>query len=137
MSEEKKKKNLITYALVMILAAIFIIIIAAMADNREDQFESQLSEQTQINMGIQNRIVSLEDENYKLKKEAEEKDANLAREEQAAAFYQALSQIYRLSLEGNTEEAAASFLEIDETNLTEEQKAAYTTLQKQLQLPEN
>ena len=72
MSEEKKYKNLSTYVVCMILAVIILIIFAAMADNREEQFEHRLNEKEQVNVSIQNQIVSLSDENYHLKKNAEE-----------------------------------------------------------------
>ncbi len=132
--EKKKKNNLGTYAVIMILAAVFIIIIAAMADNRENQFETQINEQTQINVGIQDKIVRLEDENYRLKKAAEEQEKISEPRDQALTVYRTLSEVYALALEGKSKDAAEKLKEIDPSVLTEEEKAAYDTLQKQLKI---
>ncbi len=67
--DQKKTKKLATYSVIMLLAAIIIIIIAAMADNREEMFQTQIDSTTQTNMTIQNEIVALKDENYILKQE--------------------------------------------------------------------
>ena len=136
MAEEKKKKtnNLGTYAVIMILAAVFLIIIAAMADHREDQFETQINEQNQINVGIQNQIVRLEDENYKLKKAAEEEAELSGAREQALTVYRTLSEVYAFALEGKPREASEKLKELDVSVLTQEEKEAYDRLQKQLQL---
>ena len=135
MSEERRRKNLGTYAVIMVLAAVLLIIIAALADNREEHFENQINVQTQINTDIQNQIVRLEDENYKLKKEAEELKASSAAAEQAMTVYQTLTEVYALALSGNPHDATEKLKTIDTKTLTEEEKTAYDTLQKQLQLP--
>ncbi|MBO5363997.1 MAG: hypothetical protein J6A56_00840 [Clostridia bacterium] len=137
MSEEKRRKNLGTYAVIMVLAAVLLILIAAMADNREEHYEEQINQQTQLNVDIQNQIVRLEDENYKLKKETEALKTNSAEQEQALTVYQTLSEVYALALSGKEREAAERLkLKInDPSALTEEEKAAYDTLVKQLTLP--
>lgn len=132
--ETKKKNNLGTYAVIMILAAVFLIIIAAMADHRENQFESQIDKQTQINVGIQNQIVNLENENHRLKKEAEEAALTFHTQEQALSVYRTLAEVYAFALEGKPREATEKLKEIDVAILTQEEKAAYDKLQKQLQL---
>ena len=121
--------------MVLVLATVFIIIIAAMADNRENQFETQITEQTQINVGIQNQIVTLEDENYQLKKDVGDLTTKVSDQEKAVTFYQTISQVYALALEGKPEEASKKLLEIDDSVLTEDQKTVYDTLKNQLQLP--
>ncbi len=132
MSEEKKRKNLGTYAVILILAAVFVIIIAAMADNRENLFEDQISQQTEINVGIQNQIVRLEDENYNLKKEIEELNGKTASQEKEIVFQQTLREIYTLVINGNTEEAKTKADSLDITSLTETQKDAYDLMKQQL-----
>lgn len=79
--KNKKDKNgkLSTYAVVMLLSIIIVIIIAAMADNREREFQSRIDSTTQTNMTIQNEIVTLKDDNYALTNE------NAKLKEQAAA----------------------------------------------------
>lgn len=135
MTEEKKKKsNLGTYAVIMVLAALFLIIIAAMADHREDQFETQIYEQTQINVGIQDQIVRLEDENYRLKKAAEEQAKVTGAQEQSLKVYRTFSEVYALSMDGKSEEAAEKLEELDVSLLTQEEKEAYDKLQEQLSL---
>lgn len=135
MTEEKKKKNnLGTYAVIMVLAALFLIIIAAMADHREDQFETQINEQAQINVGIQDQIVRLEDENYRLKKAAEEQAKISGAQEQSLKVYRTFSEVYSLSMDGNSKEAAEKLKELDISLLTQEEKEAYDKLQEQLSL---
>lgn len=135
MTEEiKRKKNLGTYAVVMILAAVFLIIIAAMADHREDLIETQIHEQTQINVGIQDQIVRLEDENYRLKKAAEEQAKVSAAQEQKVTVYQTISEGYALLLDGKTEDAIEVLKKLDGLTLTQEETAAYETLKTQFHL---
>ena len=69
--KEVAKGKISTYAVIMLLSAIIIIIIAAMADNREARFITEIEATNQTNMTIQNEIVSLKDENYALKNEKE------------------------------------------------------------------
>ncbi len=137
MSDEKNRKKLGTYAVIMVLAAVFLIIIAAMADHREEHFEDQISQQTKLNVDIQNQIVRLEDENYKLEKEAEELKANAAATEQALNLYKTLSEAYELALSGDKKHATERLkLKItDPSVLTEEEKAAYDKLIEKFQLP--
>ena len=113
----------------MFLAAVILIIIAAMADTREEHFENQISEQTQLNMDIQNQIVALEDENYKIKKELEEYKNSNQINEQGHLFYKTLSEVYMFYMQGKTSEAARTLGNIDVSVLNEEQKLSYDTLQ--------
>ena len=136
MTEERKSfKKVGTYAVVLFLAAVFLILIAAMADNREEQYEEQINQQAQINMDIQNQIVRLEDENYNLKNEMEELKGKSAEQEQGLMVYQTLSEVYALALSGKYTAAAEALAKLDPATLTEAQQAAYTTLRKQLKLP--
>lgn len=135
MAGEKKKNNIGTYAVVLILAAVFVIIIAAMADNREDHFENKISEQYEINQGIQDQIVALENTNDDLKKSNETLTMTNTGLEKSISFYKTMNQIYILALEGKPIEASAKIKEIDIASLNEEEKAVYDTMQKQLQLP--
>ncbi len=137
MRDEKNRKKLGTYAVVMVLATALLIILAAMADNREEHFEDQINQQTQINVDIQNQIVRLEDENYKLAKEAEELKSKAALQEQALTVYQTLSEVYALALTGKEREAAERLkLKITDLSvLTEEERNAYDTLVNHFDLP--
>ena len=133
MSEEKKYKNLSTYVVCMILAVIILIIFAAMADNREEQFEHQLNEKEQVNVSIQNQIVSLSDENYHLKKNAEENAKELETKNQEIQVLTAMKQAWQLAAQGDNAGAKEALAALEGLRLTEEQQAEYTQLQKQLQ----
>lgn len=116
-NEQKRTGKLATYSVIMLLAAIIIIIIAAMADNREEMFKTQLDQSTQTNMTIQNEIVSLKDENYILKQENESlKKTSVDFETQGKIISEALS----LFNEDKAEEAKAKLAEIDKESLSEE-----------------
>lgn len=122
MSEEKKKfKNLATYSVTMVLAVVVIIIFAAMADNRESDFESQLNEKENINITIQNEIVSLKDENYELKNQLDRLQTDLEKSSKEINFYKTISEIMDLCDSGNYDEAAAKLAEISSEDLNEDE----------------
>ncbi|MBE5039210.1 hypothetical protein [Ructibacterium gallinarum] len=129
MPDEKKKfKNLTTYAVIMILAVVIIIIIAAMADNREQQFENQINQQQETNMSIQNEIVNLKDENYRLQKEKEELEQASAEAKASLSFYTAMTQGWEYYQQGKMEEAAAKLSEIQRESLSDEEKIHFELL---------
>ncbi|MEE1012740.1 MAG: hypothetical protein U0L92_00265 [Clostridia bacterium] len=132
MSEEKKRKNLATYAVCMVLAVIILILFAAMADNREQHFENQINEKEQVNMNIQNQIVSLSDENYNLKKEAEENNKALEEKDKELVFYQTVTKVWELQESGDTANAEEAFASIDPETLTETQRESYDALKTTL-----
>lgn len=122
MSEEKKKfKNLATYSVTMVLAVVVIIIFAAMADNRESDFESRLNEKENINITIQNEIVSLKDENYELKNQLDKLQTDLDKSNKEISFYKTISEIMDLCDSGNYDEAAAKLAEISSEDLNEDE----------------
>lgn len=62
----------------MIICVIILIIFAAMADNREEEIDNRIIETERTNESIQNELVTLTDENYKLTKEKEAADETIA-----------------------------------------------------------
>lgn len=138
MYEEKKKyKNMGTYAIMLFLAVVLILIIAAMADNREEQYENQIQEQVQINSNIQNEIVSLKDENYRLKNEVEKlKEESLTQDIKIQHYYtlERAWYLYRLQ---QYKEAAEQLEKLEKDNLTEDQKISLQDLEKKLQAEVN
>lgn len=130
MSDEKKKyKNLATYAVVMALAVVVLIIFAAMADNREQNFETQLNEKESLNVSIQNEIVSLKDENYNLKNSSDKLEEDLKQATEEKDFYNALSDAWQLYGTDKKEEAAKKLEEINVDKLSEEQNEKLKILQ--------
>ena len=130
--EKKKYKNLAVYAVVMALAVIILIIFAAMADNREQKFETQLDEKENINIAIQNEIVELKDENYKLNNSVEKLTAELEQKDKDLAFYTVMAEAWELYGTDRSADAADKLAEISEDNLTEEQRLKYQTLKELL-----
>ena len=137
MTEEKKKsKNLATYAVIMILCVVILIIFAAMADGREQRFENQINEQAQTNMSIQDEIVRLKDDNYKLTKDKETLSAALKSAEAEADFYRAVVQVWDLYTRGDLSGAQACLTKISREELTPEETECLTALDGLLaQLP--
>lgn len=130
MSDEKKKyKNLATYAVVMALAVVVLIILAAMADNREQNFENQLNEKENLNVSIQNEIVSLRDENYELKNSADKLETDLAQATAERDFYTALSDAWELYGADKYDEALKKLEETESDKLSDEQKQKIKDLQ--------
>ena len=133
MTEKKKRiKNLSTYVVCMILTVVILIIFAAMADNRESQFENQLQEKEKINMSIQNQIVTLTDENYTLKKEQESLHTQLQEQEKKIAFLNTVNEVLSLHTKKEEKEAKALFESINTNEMDEEIKAEYQKLKELL-----
>ena len=132
MPDNKKIKNLGTYAIIMILSLVIIIIFAAMADDRESKFENQIYEQTQTNVAIQNEIVKLKDDNYTLSKDLEKVKAELNTNTASMNFYKVMTSAWTLYNENKLNDAAVKMAEIDSSSLNEEEKAHYEKLLKLL-----
>lgn len=111
--ENEKNGKLATYATIMLLTAIIIIIIAAMADNREQKFKSEIDSTAQTNMSIQEEIVKIKDENYNLSREVERLEKSLsesiAKNEACAKISEALA----LCEEGDADAASEMLAEVD------------------------
>ena len=119
MKENKKTGKLAPYAVVMLLMAIIVIIIAAMADDREQHFQSQIESTTQTNMAIQQEIVALKDENYLLKQENEKLKTELNAGSVYSTTCAALSEALRLFESGDIEGAKAKLEKTDAATLPE------------------
>lgn len=131
MSEEKKKfKNLFHYTLCMILAVIILILFAAMADSREEHFETQIVEKEKINSTIQNQIVTLTDENYKLKQENEEMKNKISQQETSLQIKESFNLAFTYYLDHKKEDGMKVLETIKDFSMTEEEKKTYTKLQK-------
>ncbi len=124
-----KTSNLSTYVIIMLLSIIIIIIIAAMADIREQNFQTQLESTTQANMAIQNEIVALKDENYKLSQEKANLEKQIAEVTPKLEAYSAFSKVMELLINGNFKEAKQKLAEIDQDTLTDELKPFYYMVQ--------
>lgn len=114
---QKKTGKLATYSVIMLLAAIIIIIIAAMADNREEMYQSQIEQKTQTNMTIQNEIVSLQDENYALKQENEKLQLSEAERAMYENVSKTLSEVIVLYESNRKDDAKAKLSEINREGL--------------------
>ncbi len=134
MSEDKKNfKKLSNYAVIMILAAIIIIMIAAMADNREEQYENTINEKEQVNMNIQNEIVKLKDDNYSLGKEKEELEKKLEAVNNQRDIYESLNKAWMLYSQEKKAEAEEVLKTLIPDTLTPEQNESYVMIQGLLQ----
>ena len=126
MSEEKKKyKNLSTYVVCMILTVVIIIIFAAMADNRESHFETQLNEKEQLNSSIQNQIVSLSEENYQLQKENETSSQTIKNQEKEIFFLSLVNDIWVLLSQNQKEEEKEKAEQLKDYDMNESQTKLY------------
>lgn len=133
MTEKNKRiKNLSTYVVCMILTVIILIIFAAMADNRESHFENQLQEKDQINLSIQNQIVTLTDENYALKKEKESLEKQLQEKEKRVTFLNTLKEVLSLHTQNEETKAKELFSSLNIDEMDEEMKAEYQKLKELL-----
>ena len=104
--QSKKQKNIFSYAVIMIICVIIIILFAAMADNRENEIDNRIYQTEQANANIQNELVTLQSENDKLVKEAQEKDALISGYQNSENQISKLSQIWTLIQSGNIQEAS-------------------------------
>lgn len=132
MSEEKKRKKLGTYVICLILSVIILIIFAAMADHREERFEHEIDEKEKLNITIQNQIVSLTDENYLLKQEAEVYQKEIEEDKKIISSSQSLLKAWTLFSNRDVEGAREILSLIDQEKLNEEQKENYDALKKAL-----
>ncbi len=124
-AEEKRFKNLSTYAIIMVLAVVILIIIAAMADNREEEFRN---EQQQTVTSIQNEIVRLSDENHNIKKENESLKTDNDKLQASNDFYALLISAWESYSTKNYNDSYEKLLKINPDALEETQKASYDTL---------
>ena len=132
LSEEKKRKKLGTYVICLILSVIILIIFAAMADHREEHFENEIHEKEKLNLTIQNQIVSLTDENYLLKQEAENYQQEIEKNKEIISSSQSLLKAWTLFSNQDLVGAKEIFSQIDQEKLNEEQKENYDALKKAL-----
>lgn len=128
-SSTDKTGKLSTYVTVMLLSVIIIIIIAAMADDREQNFQSQLESTVQTNTTIQNEIVTLKEENYNLLQEKISLEEKLEENSQKLTLCSSFSEIIVLYNDGNVAEAKQKLEEIDKETLSDELKPLYDAVQ--------
>ncbi len=131
--EEKKHKNLTTYVICMILTIIILIIFAAMADNREELFESQIQKQEQVNLTIQNQIVSLTDENYSLKQEIDKQSQIIGQQSEEIQFLTILNEAWMLIENKQFQDAKNKAEQLKDFSMNEERKKSYQMLENALQ----
>ena len=126
-AEEKRFKNLSTYAIIMVLAVVILIIIAAMADNREEEFRN---EQQQTVASIQNEIVRLSDENHNIKKENESLKTDNEKLQLSNDFYTLLISAWESYSKKDYKDTSEKLSQINPDILNETQKASYDALEK-------
>ena len=126
--QSKKQKNIFSYAVIMIICVIIIILFAAMADNRENEIDNRIYQTEQANANIQNELVTLQSENDKLVKEAQEKDALISGYQNSENQISKLSQIWTLIQSGNIQEASDALYALDVTGFGENETAYYNAL---------
>lgn len=130
MVKENNEKNskLSTYATIMLLTAIIVIIIAAMADDREQKFKSEIDSTTQTNMTIQEEIVKIKDENYNLTREVNSLTEENKTYKEQNELYGKLAEVWMLYSEDKPEDAAGRLAEIDSDTLGETEKEIYSAV---------
>ena len=132
--ENKPKKDingkLSTYVVVMLLSIIIIIIIAALADDREENIQSQIDSTTQTNLTIQNELVTVKDENSLLSQENDKLTKQVEENSKNDEAYKIISEALNLYNEDKEEEAYAKFSEIDSSNLSETVSPLYEAVKK-------
>ena len=131
--EKKKYKNLTTYVICMILTIVILIIFAAMADNREELFESQIQEQEQANLTIQNQIVSLTDENYSLKQEMDKQSQIISQQSEEIQFLTLMNETWMLIEKKQLQDAKTKAEQLKDFSMNEERKKSYQMLLNALQ----
>ncbi len=129
LQEEKKRiKNLSTYAVILVLSILIVIVFAAMADNRESEFENRINQKEESIASIQDEIVKLKEKNYGLEKKLEEKVAEEEKNAKDLAFYQALNETWKFLAQDKKEDALAKVKEIKVEELSPEQKIQYDAI---------
>lgn len=128
MSDNKKTGKLATYSVIMILMIIIVIIFAAMADNREEVFQSQINETSKTNVEIQNELVIVKDENESLKKEVETLKAKETEFSKKSEITDKLSEVWSIFESGNISEAKSKFSEIDTDSIPESLSTFYSAI---------
>ena len=103
--------------------------IAKLADNRETQMGNKIIETEHANEVISNEIVSLKDENYKLKKENEKYIGLEAEFSSYKDVNSAMAEVITLVKSGDIEGAEKKLISIDQNTLDESQKTYYEGLQ--------
>lgn len=126
----ERKSKLSTYAIVMLLSVIIIIVIAAMADDRERQFESQIASTTQTNMSIQQEIVTLKDEKYVLEQNQKEMQSQIDDMSKKLSVYNILNEALTLHAENKHDEAKAKLAELAPDSIPEECIKIYESVTK-------
>ncbi len=124
---ESLPRKLGLYAIILLLLVIIVIIFAAMADNREQNYENQINETTKINISIQEEIVTLKDENYRLKQENENLKA-LALTDEEKDVEAKIDNVYSLLSDGKTEDAKKAFAEIAPDKIPDKIKNYYNAV---------
>lgn len=117
----------------MILTIVILIIFAAMADNREELFESQIQEKEQANLTIQNQIVSLTDENYFLKQEMDKQSQIISQQSEEIQFLTLMNEAWMLIEKKQFQDAKTKAEHLKDFSMNEERKKSYQMLLKALQ----
>ncbi len=135
--QEKKKNNIMTYAVIMIVSVIIVILIAAMADDREEEIDNRIMETERVNESIQNELVTLKDENYKLSKEVEKNNNLKEKFDNYKVKFEEMTNVWNLYNSGDINNAVAAVLAIDTSLFDDSQSAYYNALCKILGINES
>ena len=101
-----------------------------MADDREENIQSQIDSTTQTNLTIQNELVTVKDENYLLSQENDKLTKQVEENSKNDEAYKIISEALNLYNEDKEEEAYAKFSEIDSSNLSETVSPLYEAVKK-------
>ena len=130
MNKDKKNiKKLRGYAVTLVLMIIIVIIIAAMADDREKGFQSQITEYSEASIATQNEIVALKDENYNLNQKY---DALAASQNAQNDVLDNLNAVVALIESNQKDNAINKFNEIKEEAVSENLKPYYNMVKNLL-----
>ena len=126
--DKKGAKKLASYAVILILMIVIVIIIAAMADDRERTFQTQIDQTSRANMTIQDEIVALKDENYNLKQQLDQIKPKADSADKILNQLSVLNEALSLYNTDKAEEALAKYAEIDSSSVPESLTELYNTI---------
>lgn len=119
MKMKRDYKKLYMYAIIMTMSVLFIVLIACLSESRLDRYQTEYenmltARQSEI-QALEDKLAELEDENYELKKQAEENMTAQSKLDVQNQIMNDLTQVYKLIKEGKKQEAKDNYARI-ETN---------------------
>lgn len=114
----------------MIICVIILIIFAALADNREEEIDNRIIETERTNESIQNELVNLKEENYKLTKEKETNDETINEYNEYLEDLSSMTEAWNLIVSNDLEGASKILRNMDISGFDENKTAYFGALCK-------